>query len=154
MIHPYYRAPYFYRLQRSGELGTIVQYLVTSAIVSGVDYAFFWLFFNPLQAGLLESTTAAYVAGLVTSYALNRYWVFQKNAAGEQFVTSAVRYGTLLFVNFLITYGMLWAMQDLLGVSPFIGKFVVWTFLIFWNYLMDKIWVFKGPRQVQKSLHL
>lgn len=154
MIHPYYRAPYFYRLQRSGELGTIVLYLLTSAIVSGVDYGTFWLFFNPLGVGLFEATAAAYIAGLVTSYALNRYWVFQKNATGQQFRTSAFRYGTLLFANFLLTYVMLWAMQDLLGISPFIGKFVVWTFLIFWNYIMDKIWVFKGPRQVQKSLHL
>lgn len=154
MIHPYYRAPYFYRLQRSGELWTIVQYLVTSAIVSGVDYATFWLFFNPLTAGLLESTAAAYIAGLVTSYILNRYWVFQKNATGQQFGTSILRYAILLVVNFFITYAMLWAMQELLGISPFIGKFVVWTFLIFWNYIMDKVWVFKGPRQIQKSLHL
>jgi len=154
MIHPYYRAPYFYRLQRSGELGTIVQYLVTSAVVSGVDYATFWVFFNPFNSGLLEATAAAYVAGLITSYILNRYWVFEKNATGQQFRTSVFRYATLLLVNFLITYAMLWAMQDLLGVSPFIGKFVVWTFLIFWNYIMDKIWVFKGPRRIQKSLHL
>jgi len=154
MIHPYYRAPYFYKLQRSGELSTIVLYLVTSAIVSSVDYASFWLTYNPLGSGLFWSTAVAYVAGLVTSYVLNRYWVFKKNATGEQFTTSAFRYGTLLLVNFLITYGSLWAMQDLLGLSPFIGKFVVWTFLIFWNYAMDKVWVFKGPRRVQKTLGL
>lgn len=154
MIHPYYRAPYFYRLQRSGELGTVTLYLVTSAVVSGVDYATFWLFYNPLSVGLLEATAVAYVAGLVTSYALNRYWVFVKNASGQQFTTSVFRYATLLLVNFILTYLMLWAMQDLLGISPFIGKFVVWTFLIFWNYAMDKIWVFRGPRQIQKSLHL
>jgi putative flippase GtrA len=154
MIHPYYRAPYFYRLQRSGELGTIVQYLVTSAVVSGVDYGTFWLFFNPLGTGLLMATAVAYVAGLVTSYLLNRFWVFKKNATGQQFTTSIFRYGTILFVNFVLTYVMLWAMQDLLGISPFLGKFVVWTFLIFWNYVIGKIWVFKGPRQIQKSLHL
>lgn len=154
MIHPYYRAPYFYRLQRSGELLTIILYLVTSAIVSGVDYATFWLFFHPFGVGLFEATAAAYVAGLITSYVLNRYWVFEKNATGQQFHTSIFRYATLLLVNFVITYVMLWAMQDLLGISPFIGKFVVWTFLIFWNYIMDKIWVFKGPRRIQKSLHV
>jgi putative flippase GtrA len=154
MIHPYYRAPYFYKLQRSGELWTIVQYLVTSAIVSGVDYATFWLFFNPLDTGLFEATAAAYVAGLVASYILNRFWVFKKIANGEQFKTSIFRYGALLLVNFFITYGMLWAMQDFLGLSPFIGKFVVWTFLIFWNYAMDKVWVFKGPRHIRSKLNL
>ena len=154
MIHPYYRAPYFYKLQRSGELATIVQYLVTSAVVSSVDYASFWLFYNPQQRGLFESTAIAYIAGLITSYILNRFWVFKKNAAGEQFTTSAFRYTTLLIVNFLITYGMLWAMQSLLGLTPYIGKFVVWTFLIFWNYAMDKVWVFKGPRKIQRALGL
>ena len=154
MIHPYYRAPYFYRLQRSGELATIVQYLVTSAIVSSVDYVSFWLFFNPFHASLFAATAVAYVAGLITSYVLNRYWVFQHNAAGEQFTTSVFRYGTLLLVNFFITYLLLLVMQDWLGISPFIGKFVVWTFFIFWNYAMDKVWVFKGPRQVKEALNL
>ena len=154
MIHPYYHAPYFYKLQRSGELWTIVQYLVTSAIVSSVDYASFWLCYSVFGAGLFMATAVAYVAGLITSYALNRYWVFRKNASGEQFSTSAFRYGTLLLVNFLLTYGMLWAMQNWLGISPFIGKFVVWTFLIFWNYAMDKVWVFKGPRQVKQKLNI
>lgn len=154
MIHPYYRAPYFYKMQRSGELWTIVQYLVTSAVVSSVDYFSFWLFYNPFRTGLFESTAVAYVAGLVTSYLLNRFWVFHKNATGQQFTTSVFRYGTLLLANFLLTYGMLWAMQDVLGISPFIGKFVVWTFLIFWNYVMDKVWVFKGPRQIRKSLSI
>lgn len=154
MIHPYYRAPYFYKLQRSGELRTIVQYLVTSAIVSGVDYATFWFCFNPLGTDLFVATAAAYVAGLITSYVLNRYWVFDENAMGQHFTTSIFRYGTLLFVNFLITYAMLWAMQDFLGLSPYIGKFVVWTFLIFWNYAMDKVWVFKGPRRIKDRLTL
>src|SRR6266496_6676220 len=154
MIHPYYHAPYFYKLQRSGELWTIVQYLVTSAAVSSVDYAFFWLCFNPFRANLFIATAVAYLAGLVTSYALNRFWVFAQNVTGEQFSTSAFRYGTLLLVNFLITYGLLWAMQDWLGITPYIGKFVVWTFLIFWNYAMDKVWVFKGPRQIRKSLSI
>lgn len=131
-----------------------MQYLVTSAIVSAVDYASFWLFYNPLGTGLFESTAVAYVAGLVTSYVLNRFWVFNKNALGQLFTTSVFRYATLLIVNFLITYGLLWLMQDLLGISPFIGKFVVWTFLIFWNYIMDKIWVFKGPRQIRKKLSI
>lgn len=154
MIHPYYRAPYFYRLQRSGELWTVVQYLLTSAVVSGVDYGTFWVFYNPMGTGLFEATAAAYVAGLVTSYLLNRYWVFKKNATGQLFATSVFRYGTLLLVNFLITYSMLWVMEQWLGVSPFLGKFVVWTFLIFWNYIIGKIWVFKGPRQIQKSLRI
>jgi len=154
MIHPYYRAPYFYRLQRSGELMTIVQYLVTSAIVSAVDYTSFWLFFNPLRTDLFVATAVAYVAGLLTSYALNRYWVFRQNAAGQHFATSVFRYATLLIVNFIITYVLLLVMQDWLGISPYIGKFVVWTFFIFWNYVMDKVWVFKGPRQVKEALHL
>src|SRR6266550_2707054 len=154
MIHPYYQTPYFYKMQRSGELWTIVQYLVTSAVVSGIDYALFVLCYNVFNTGLFEATAVAYVGGLITSYILNRYWVFKKNAHGQQFATSVFRYGSLLFVNFLITYGMLWAMQEWFGLSLLIGKFVVWTFLIFWNYFMEKVWVFRGPRQIKKTLSL
>lgn len=152
MIQPYYKAPYLIHLHRSGELRTVILYLVSGALTSATDYSIFWVTLQAWQDGLLLATVLAYIGGLLVSFLLNRYIVFRKNATGQQFGTSVWRYATLLIVNLIITYLMLWAMERWLGISPLIGKFVVWTFMIFWIYVANKLWVFKGPRQVRKKL--
>ena len=130
----------------------MIFYLVTGALTSLTDYSLFFLVFNILTAGLLWATGVAYVGGLLVSFILSRYWVFKKNATGQEFKTSAWRYGSLLVINLIITYLMLWAMEQWFGLTPLLGKFVVWFFMIFWIYGANKYWVFKGPRQVNKRL--
>jgi putative flippase GtrA len=151
MIHPYYKAPTLLSLYRSGEIKVMVMYLVTGAITSLTDYTLFFICFNLLYTDLLIATIVAYCGGLFVSYVQSRYIVFHKTAQGEKFTTSARRYLILLAVNLGITYGMLWAMETWFGLTPLIGKFVVWTFLIFWNFIMNKYWVFKGPRTIAKD---
>jgi putative flippase GtrA len=152
MIQPYYKAPHIVRLHRSGELSVVVQYLITGALTSMTDYAVFFALFYILQAGLLPATVAAYIAGLLVSFLLSRFWVFKKHATGQRVMTSAWRYVTLLAVNLAITYLMLWTMETWFALTPLLGKFVVWFFMIFWIYAANRLWVFKGPRQVRKSI--
>lgn len=152
MIHPYYKSPFALRLARSGELASMIAYLVSGALTSLADYSLFYLVLQLWGDSLLAATAIAYIGGLLVSYLLNRFWVFKYNAKGERFGTSIWRYGLLLLLNFGITYAMLWAMEYYFGISPFIGKFIVWTFMIFWNYIVGKLWVFKGPRQVRERL--
>lgn len=152
MIHPYYKVPTVLSLYRSGEIKVIFFYLITGAITSATDYSLFFLFFNIFNAGLLAATIVAYIGGLIISYLQSRYIVFKKGATGQKFTTSAGRYITILVVNLGITYGMLWVMEAWFGLTPLIGKFIVWTFLIFWNFFINKYWVFKGPRQVSEKL--
>lgn len=152
MIQPYYKTPQIIRLYRSGEIWTVVRYCAAGMATSASDYLTFFIFFELFKSGLLVSTVAAYVVGLIVSYLLSRFWVYKKNAQGLRMVSSVWRYGTVLAVNLVITYGMLWAMEEWMGLTPLLGKFVVWFFMTFWNYAVNRLWVFKGPRQVQSKL--
>jgi len=153
MIHPYYKTPYLYQLRRSGELATVIFYLVAGALTSATDYSLFVLFFTIIPTGLLVATVIAYIGGLIVSFALSRFWVFRKNAKGERFGTSVSRYVMLLLVNLGITYGLLWALQTWFGLTPLLGKFGVWGFMVFWNYAANKYWVFKGPRRARGTFY-
>lgn len=152
MIHPYYKTPSLVSLYRSGELRTVILYLLAGAVTSLTDYALFVLCFNALETGLLIATIVAYIGGLIVSFIQSRFVVFKKIADGQKLTTSFWRYGTILLVNLALTYLILWMLEVWLGITPLIGKFVVWTFLIFWNFAINKLWVFKGPRKIQKKL--
>ncbi len=152
MIRPHYKTPSLIALYRSGELRIVVLYLLAGAVTSLTDYALFVLCFNVLNTGLLVATIVAYIGGLIVSFIQSRFLVFSKIAEGQKLTTSFWRYGTILVVNLVLTYLILWVLETWFGLTPLIGKFVVWTFLIFWNFAINKLWVFKGPRKIQKKL--
>jgi putative flippase GtrA len=141
-LRPYYQVPFY----KSIDKGMIVAYMVTGFVVTVADYSTFALFFSVLNAGLLNATVVAYMVGLVTSYILNRYWVFRKGADRQSQAASLWRYGVFLLVNLGITYAMLWAFENWWGITPYIGKFLVGFFMFFWIYLGDTYFVFRGPK--------
>jgi putative flippase GtrA len=153
MIHPYYKTPYLFQLWRTGELYTIMFYLVAGFITAGADYALFFVFYNIVPIGLLFATIIAYIGGLLVSFFLNRFWVFRKNSSGERVATSVWRYSILLFINLVITYLMLWGLQSWFDITPLLGKFVVGFFMTFWIYSVNKLWVFKGPRRITTDFY-
>lgn len=139
----FYQGPFYTRIDR----GLIVAYVVTGAVVTASDFAAFTLCFSMLELGLLWSTVLAYLVGLVVSYLLNRYWVYRKGADNQSQATGIVRYIVFLAFNLALTYAMLWIMENGLGISPYIGKFIVNAFMFFWIYLGNAYWVFSGKKE-------
>lgn len=141
-IHPYYQGPFYARLDRR----LLFAYMASGALTTASDYGTFTILFSVFNVGLLAATIGAYIVGLVVSYALNRYWVFSRGADRQSTAASLWRYGSFLLVNLGVTYAILWALQNWLGISPYLGKFVVSAFMFFWIYAGDTLWVFHGER--------
>lgn len=141
-LHPYYQGPFYARVDKA----QAVAYPLAGLLVTLTDYLTFTVFFSYLNTGLLQSTVVAYAVGLIASYLLNRFWVFRKGANKQSEGTSLWRYAVFLAVNLVITYAMLWAMENWLGISPYIGKIVVNFFMFFWIYLGNIYFVFRGVK--------
>lgn len=138
----YYQGPFYRRIDKGQAIG----YMVSGAVVTVADFGTFTICFSFLNTGLLWATIYAYIIGLITSYLINRYWVFRKGADRQSPATNLWRYGAFLALNLGITYAMLWAMETWFGITPYIGKFVVNFFMFFWIYLGDTYWVFAGEK--------
>lgn len=141
VLRPYYQGPFYTRIDRK----LVFAYSASGFITSFSDYATFTICFSFLNSGLLIATVAAYIVGLVVSYLQNRFWVFKQGANRQSEVASLWRYATFLVINLGLTYAILWALEQF-GVSPYIGKFVVWGFMYFWIYFGNKYFVFHGER--------
>ncbi|HSX27956.1 MAG TPA: GtrA family protein [Candidatus Saccharimonadales bacterium] len=126
--------------------GAILQYLLSGIIVFGADYLAFFASYRLGKIELALATAIAYVIGFVTNFLLLRYWAFARDAQRDYFVTGTFKYGVWLAINYGITYMALKFLQEWLGISPFLGKFVVAFFMTFWNYAGYRFWVFKGPQ--------
>lgn len=141
-VHPYYQAPFYKKLDKRKAFA----YMASGALTTAADYGTFTICFSLFNLGLLTATIIAYVVGLIVSYALNRYWVFASGADRQSDATNLWRYATFLVVNLILTYLILWACQQWLGITPYIGKFIVNAFMFVWIYAGDTFWVFRGRR--------
>jgi len=141
VIRPYYQGPSFARINK----GMLAKYMAAGAVTTLTDYAAFTLCFSIWNAGLLTATVVAYIAGLIVSYVLNRYWVFSHGGDRQSAASSLWRYAAFLFVNLVITYGMLWALEQV-GISPYFGKLIVGAFMFFWIYWGNTAFVFRGEK--------
>lgn len=141
VIRPYYQGPFLSRVDK----GMLFRYMSAGAVTTLTDYVAFTIVFSYINGGLLVATVIAYVAGLIVSYLLNRYFVFSKGADRQSAATSLWRYASFLLVNLVITYIMLWTLEQA-GITPYIGKLIVGAFMFFWIYWGNTAFVFRGEK--------
>lgn len=124
--------------------GSVIQYLITGIIVFYADYLTFYILFNHFGAGLAVSQAPAYVVGIVVNFVMERGWVFKHQTKKDPVEKETKRYIVVLIANYAITVGILELLENF-GISPLWGKYGAAFFFTFWNYVVFRFWVFKGP---------
>ena len=114
------------------------RYLVVGVSAFGADYALLLFTYYVVGLPLTIATSIGFFSGFAISFIFNKQWVFggeQKKRPARQ----VIEYLTLLAFNYLFT---VWAISYLNdhGLQPFIGKLIVMTLVMCWNYTLFR-WV-------------
>ena len=134
------------------ELKRIAEYMVSGGAQFWSGYAAFAVFDLIFRIPFWPNRVMSYAVGVIVNFYLQRYWVFgKKKLSKKQVHTSAEKYYTLMFTNFLLDLAIVGGLYELAGVSPYIGQFVSAGFFTVYNYLLFKFWVFRTKKQEGKS---
>ncbi len=126
--------------------GAVIQYLVTGIIVFYADYLTFYIGFNHFDLTVPVAQAPAYVVGIVVNFILERAWVFKNQTKRDPIKKETRRYAIVLVINYAITVVILEVLERY-GISPNWGKYLAAFFFTFWNYVVFRFWVFKGPEK-------
>lgn len=80
-----------------GRLGTLLRYTAGSIVATLVSQVAFVLVFRVFDAGPTIATIAAFLAGAVPNYVLNKRWAWQDKGAGSR--AELVRYIAVIVVT-------------------------------------------------------
>jgi putative flippase GtrA len=119
----------------------LVRYLLAGGVTAGLEYISFLALYAALQPGLVVPNTLSFLVGLLSSFTLNRLWVFdhkQHKRVHHQFV----QYGILICLNLLVTNLVIVGCRQL-DIEPFIGKIVAMAVTTAWNFAIYKYVIFK-----------
>ena len=114
----------------------LVRFGLVGLLATIIDFGVLNLFLI-LHTSLILAASTGYLMGFFTSYILNGYWTFKEKKNWRnlgKFIV--VNIFSLIFTN-VIVVGI-----ASFGVNPNEAKIVAVFVIFFWNYLMNKYWVF------------
>ncbi|MBO4360862.1 MAG: GtrA family protein [Eubacteriaceae bacterium] len=129
----------------------LINYGFFGCVTTGVNWAAYALMAGPLGMDYRISNVLAWFISVCVAYATNRRWVFEgddENITREIFRFFAARGFTgaveILLLPALVSWGM---DMSLFGVENFVAKITVTVINIILNYILSRLFVFKGARR-------
>ena len=119
---------------------TFSQYVASGGTAFALEYATFIGLVYGLHVAVVGANIASFGVGLLTSFTLNRYWVFKGGlAAGRR---QFGLYVTLALFNLVVTSLLLVGLKRI-GIEPAIAKLLVMGVIVLWNFGILRTVVFK-----------
>ena len=129
-----------------------LNYLIFGFLAFVVNYVLYFLFADTLSMHYMAATAISWVLTVVFAYWTNRTFVFKSQ--NKDF--SAIVKEFVAFIGARVATGVLeivlmYVMVDMLVINDKISKLVCQTVVILANYVLSKIWIFKGKEKVEAA---
>lgn len=92
------------------------------------------------------ANTLSWIIAVLFAFWINRVMVFQvKGGSKSKIGTELVQFAMGRLVSFLVFEQGLMLLLKVIGVSNFVNRIVVLLFVMVFNYVISKFWIFKKP---------
>lgn len=115
----------------TGGLATLLQYVV---LALGTDY---------LEWPASVASGTGYLSGAVLSYLSNYFFTF---ASDRPHVQAISRFLTMAAVGWCLTIVLMALLADIMGWNKWISQVLVTCFVLAWNFLISRTWVFSRTK--------
>ena len=119
----------------------IFRYLFSGGVAFVFDFGLLYLLTDILDVHYLFSATFSFSVGLVITYILNVYWVFDKRRFGNQ-MHELLIFVLIGVVGLLITVFFMWLFTDVAGMFYLLSKILTTIIATGWSFFMRKIVLF------------
>ncbi len=126
---------------------TFIKYISVSIISFLIDISFFKLFLIILNNNIILSTIIARIISSFINYLLNKNKVFNSN---EKTINTLIKYYGLVLIQMLVSALLVDNLYKTISINPIYIKIPVELFIFICNYLIQKIFIFKGKNDEDK----
>lgn len=119
-----------------------VRYLISGATSFAVEYGSFLALFYIVHFTPVVSNTISYILSLVTSFTLNKYWVFAHTQQRRQVSHQLAMFSVMALFNLTVTDIAIHVLVDM-DVPAFVAKMILITAVAAWNFLLFQKLIFK-----------
>lgn len=117
------------------------KYFVAGGSAFAVEYLLFVVLSSPVRLNVFIANSVSFVAGMATSFSLNRLWAFKKNRFRLRGHHQFALYASLAIVNLVLTnIGIGLLIHQ--GLQSMVAKLVVMVVIIAWNFVIFRRFIF------------
>lgn len=128
---------------------SIIKFGIVGCINTGVDFFTFTLLLSIFGIDKLVCQVGGYSMGVINSFVLNKLWTFNDK---KEKVNPIVQFAKFVITN-IISLGIslvgLNILSNKLYINVYVSKVIVTLFLQVFNYVVYKLFIFKGKANKQ-----
>jgi putative flippase GtrA len=115
----------------------VLKFLLSGGLAFTIEYIAFIVLIYAFVAWLAIANIISFCLGLITSFLLNKYWVFNNDQKSKK---QPILYGTLAICNLIISTFVISTLGTI--IEPAIIKVVMVIAIAIWNYFIYKYFIF------------
>ncbi|KOF57858.1 hypothetical protein AGR56_16810 [Clostridium sp. DMHC 10] len=128
---------------------SIIKFGIVGCINTGVDFLTFTLLLSIFGIDKLVCQVGGYSMGVINSFVLNKLWTFNDK---KEKVNPIVQFAKFVITNITslgISLVGLNILSNKLYINVYVSKVIVTLFLQVFNYVVYKLFIFKGKANKQ-----
>lgn len=120
-------------------------YLIFGFLAFVLNYILYFVFADALSMHYMVATVISWVLTVVFAYWTNRTFVFKsRNKDFSAVLKEFVSFISARVATEVLEIVLMYVMVDVAAINDKISKLVCQTIVILANYVLSKIWIFKG----------
>lgn len=115
----------------------IIKFIITGSVAFGIEYVSFIFLVYLVDSNLVVSNVVSFSLGLVTSFLLNKNWVFKNKEKSKK---QPILYLALALFNLTVSTLIIGTIGKF--IEPAIIKIIMVILIAVWNYFIYKYFIF------------
>lgn len=127
----------------SGDLFRFIKFALVGILNTLINWILFFIL-NNMGVYYLIANVISYSISTLNSYVWNSKWVFKYK--GDNKKETTLKFILLNIFGLILNTLILFVLVDKLGFNKMIGLIITTAIVMIINYLINKLWVFKGTK--------
>lgn len=123
----------------------IIHYGISGFSAFIIEYGSFLILYYALKLPVVLSNTLSFILGLITSFTLNKNWVFGHTVHTRTFYNQFLVYLSVAVVNLMVTNLAIHILAKY--IPAFVAKILLVLIVACWNFVIFKKIIFKSDEQ-------
>ena len=118
-----------------------VKYCIVGLLGAVIDILVLYFLVKYANLNYLLAGSLSFVLAVINNYCLNKFWTFQNKS--KKYFKQFSSFLLIALVGLILNIGIMYACVEFLNINYLTAKVLAIIIVTFWNFLMNKFWVFK-----------
>lgn len=121
----------------------LFRYVLAGGTAFIIDFGLLYTLTNCLSVHYMVSTVISYTVGLIITYLLSIYWIFDKRRTNNRLMEFFI-FTLIGVIGLALTSFFMFLLTDIVGIYYLISKLATTGIVFIWNFIAKKFILFRS----------